>query len=151
MKLLGQTKNSPLFFFHKINIFKFSPVTFLIQIFWEHWLSAAISFQWVVGRAAAEHLPMHKPASQQRIIWPKCQEDQETSQTTFDMFNQAQYLLHTLHKQFFVFQLHFYHSWNNKAQYAKNVAYFLPPSIFKWLDKNSPILIFFNACCHNTI
>ena len=39
----------------------------------------------------------------------------ETSQTTFDMFNQSQHLLHTLHKSFCAFQLRFYLSWNNKA------------------------------------
>ena len=40
----------------------------------------------------------------------------------------------------FAFQLHFYLSWN-KAYYAKNIAYFLPSSILKWLHKNSPIFI----------
>ena len=44
---------------------------------------------------------------------------------------------------FFAFQLHFYLSWNNKAQYAKNVVYLLPSSILKWLHKNSLILISF--------
>ena len=69
----------------------------------------------------------------------------ETSQTTFDMFNQ--YLLHTLCKSFSVFRLCFYLSWNNKAIYAKNVGFFLPSSILKWLHKNSPVLIslFVNA------
>ena len=33
---------------------------------------------------------------------------QPGQQTTFDMFDQSQPLLHTLHKSFFVFQLHFY-------------------------------------------
>ena len=32
----------------------------------------------------------------------------ETLQTTFDMFNHSQYLLRTLHKSFFAFQLRFY-------------------------------------------
>ena len=31
----------------------------------------------------------------------------ETSQTTSDIFNQSQHLLHTLHNSFFAFQLHF--------------------------------------------
>ena len=52
---------------------------------------------------AAEHLVMHRTAPQQKIIWPKGQWYQETSQTTFDTFNQLQYLLHTLHKSFFFF------------------------------------------------
>ena len=67
----------------------------------------------------------------------------KTSQTTFNTFDQSQHLLHTLHKSFFAFQLHFYLSWNNKAQYAENIASFLPSSILKWLHKSSPILIFF--------
>ena len=54
---------------------------------------------------------------------------------------------------FFAIQL-CYLSWNNKAQYAENIAYLLPSLILKWLLKNSPILIFFNACwcdsCHYT-
>ena len=54
-----------------------------------------------------------------------------------------QHPLHTLHKSFFVFQLGFYHSWNNKAQYAKNIVYFLPYSVLKWLHKNSPVLLSF--------
>ena len=74
----------------------------------------------------------------------------ETSLTTFDTFNQSQ---HLLDKSFCALQLHFYLSWKNK-EYAKNVAFFLPPSILKWLHKNSPILIslFLNArwydSCH---
>ena len=32
----------------------------------------------------------------------------ESSQTAFDMFNQSQHLLHTLHKSFFVFQFRFH-------------------------------------------
>ena len=32
----------------------------------------------------------------------------ETLQTTFDTFDQSQHLLHTLHKSFFAFQLHYY-------------------------------------------
>ena len=42
---------------------------------------------------------------------------------------------------FFAIQL-CYLSWNNKAQYAENIAYLLPSLILKWLLKNSPILIF---------
>ena len=49
---------------------------------------------------------------------------QETSQTSFDTFNLSQHLLHTLHKPFFAFQLHFDLSGNNKAGYAENVATF---------------------------
>ena len=48
----------------------------------------------------------------------------ETSQTTFDMFDQSQHLLHTLPKPFFAFQLRFYLSWNKETRYAKNVAFF---------------------------
>ena len=36
----------------------------------------------------------------------------KTLQTTFDAFNQSQHLLHSLHKSFFAFQLHFCLSWN---------------------------------------
>ena len=41
---------------------------------------------------------------------------------------------------------HFYLSLNSKLKYAKNVTYFLPFSILKWLHKNSPILICFFIC-----
>ena len=51
--------------------------------------------------------------------------------------------IHYTNWGFFVFQLHFYLSWNIKAQYAENVAYFLPSSILKWLHKCSLILINF--------
>ena len=47
-----------------------------------------------------------------------------TSQTTFDMFNQSQHLLHMLHRSFFVFQLCLYLSWNNKAEYAEMLLIF---------------------------
>ena len=73
-----------------------------------------------------------------------------------DMFHQSQHLLHTQHKPFFfAFQLCFYLSWNNKAQYAENVTYFLTFSISKWLHKNSPILmsslnVHLHNSCHNT-
>ena len=61
---------------------------------------------------------------------------------TFDMFDQSQHLLHTLHRLFFcAFQLPSYLYWS-KAWYAENIAYLLPSSILKWLHKNSPILIF---------
>ena len=65
----------------------------------------------------------------------------ETLQTTFDMFDQSQYLLHTLEKSFFVFQLCFY--FLEIIKHTKNVVYFLPSSILKWLHKNSPIYISF--------
>ena len=71
---------------------------------------------------------------------------QKTLKITFDTFNRSQHLLHTLHKSFFVFQLCFYLSWNNKARYTKNVAWFLPSSPLKWLHKNSPILVGFFKC-----
>ena len=35
----------------------------------------------------------------------------------------------------FVFQLYFYLSWNNKAEYAGNTEYFLPSAILKWNTK----------------
>ena len=47
---------------------------------------------------------------------------------------------------FFMFQFCFFLSWNNKAHYTENVAYFLPLSILKWLHKNSPTLKFFFNC-----
>ena len=39
----------------------------------------------------------------------------EILQTTLDMFRQSQHFLHTLQRSFFVFQLHFYLSRNNKT------------------------------------
>ena len=75
-------------------------------------MSAISRYRLLVGRGpgAAEHLPMHETAPQQRIIWPKYQQYQDISQATFGMFDQSQNLLHTLHKSFifFPFQLHFY-------------------------------------------
>ena len=51
----------------------------------------------------------------------------------------------------FVFCLHFYLSWNNKAYYDKNVAFSHPSSILKWLYRNPPtLLIFLNACWHDS-
>ena len=35
---------------------------------WVHWLSPTIGFQWVEARGAAQHLPMHETAPQQRAI-----------------------------------------------------------------------------------
>ena len=64
----------------------------------------AISHYWLlVGRdpGSSKHLPMHKTAPQKRIIWPKCQQYQETSQTAFDKFDKSQCLLHTLQQIFF--------------------------------------------------
>ena len=71
---------------------------------------SALSRYWLLvgkARGAAQYLPMHKTAPQQRTIGPKCQQYQETSQTTFDTFDQSQRPLHTLHKPVFVLQLHF--------------------------------------------
>ena len=48
----------------------------------------------------------------------------ETLPATSDMLDQSQNLLNIMHKSFLGFQLHFYISWNNKAQYAKNVVFF---------------------------
>ena len=43
----------------------------------------------------------------------------------------------------FVFQLHFYLSWNNKAWHAVNVSFF-PSSVLKWLYKNSTLVSVFS-------
>ena len=54
---------------------------------------SSVSHYWhLVGRGqgAANYLPMHETAPQQRIIWPKHHPYQETSQTTFDTFNLSQ-------------------------------------------------------------
>ena len=94
--------------FHKIKYikqihFSFLPITSLIWIFWVYWLSLAIGFQWLEARSAAKHLPRHEPTSEHRIIWPKCQEHQETLQTTFDTVDQSYHLLHALHKSVLLF------------------------------------------------
>ena len=96
--------------------FSFSPMTLLIWVFWVCRVSPTIGFWWVEARGAAKHVI-------QCIRWPCSKElfgqnvcsAKKTSQTTFDMFDQSQHLLQTLHKSFFAFQLHFYLSWNNKA------------------------------------
>ena len=96
---IGLAKKSGTFFpWNKRQFFSFSPITSLIWIFWVCRLSPAIDFRWVEARGAAKHLPMHKTAPQQRIIWPKCQQYQEILQTTLNIFNQSQHLLHILHK-----------------------------------------------------
>ena len=61
---------------------------------------SAVSLYWLLvdrGQDAAKHLPMHKTASQQRIIWPKCQLYQETLQTTFDMLDHASHSTFSIH------------------------------------------------------
>ena len=52
----------------------------------------------------------------------------ETSQTTFDEFNQSQHLLHTLLWSIFVFKFCFYLSWINKA-FCCSVAKSCPTAI----------------------
>ena len=82
--------------------FSFSPITTDLDSFSMSAISHYLLLVGVEAPGAATHLPMHKTAPQQRIIWPKSQQFQETSQTTFDMLDQSQHL-HTLQKSF----LHF--------------------------------------------
>ena len=64
--------------------------------------------------------------------------------TTFDTFDQSQHLLHTLHKSFFVFQLHFTFLEIIKHNMPKMLLS-PPSSTVKWPHKNSPILMFFKC------
>ena len=55
-------------------------------------------------------------------------------------FKKSQHLLHTLHKSFFAFQLHFYFFEIIKHNVLKMLL--ILSSILKWLHKNSPIWFF---------
>ena len=57
---------------------------------------------------------------------------------TSDMLDQSQHLFNITHKSFLGFQLRFYISWNNKAQYAENVAF------FSFIDNKMDIQKFIN-------
>lgn len=59
------------------------------------------------GQGVAKHLPFHMTVPQQRITSSECQQDQGTSQTTSDMFDQSQHLLHAPHKSFLSFSCAF--------------------------------------------
>ena len=103
---------------------------------------SVISCYWLLvgrGQGASKYPPMHTTTQNylaKMAVVPR------NFTNHFDMFYPSQHLLHTLHKSF-AFQLCFYLSWNNKAWYTENVAYFLRSSILKWVHKNSPILIRF--------
>ena len=70
----------------------------------------------------------------------------ENLQTNFDMFDQSQHLLHTLHKSFLCFSCVFTFLKIIRHNMPKKPIYFLPTSILKWLHKYSPILITFFKC-----
>ena len=67
----------------------------------------------------------------------------KTLQTTFNTFDQSQHLCPTWHKSFCMFQLCFSFFVIIKQTMPKMLLFFLPPSVLKWLHKNSPILISF--------
>ena len=94
---------------------------YLIWIFWLCWLSP----KW--RNVDCSQLMSWFDCYQLQLVYPTRKHgpgrnlQQETLQTSFDMFDQSQHLLHTLEKSFFlVFQLHFYFSWNNKAYCTSN-------------------------------
>ena len=68
------------------------------------------------------------------------------SQTTFDTFHQSQHRLYTLHKSFYAFQLCFYLLEIIEHNMPKMLLFFLPSSVLKWLQKNSPILVSIFKC-----
>ena len=73
-------------------------------------MSALSCYYWLLvggGRGAAKHLPVHKAAPSKESLGQKVNV-QETSQTTFAMFDQSPHPLHTLRQSFFVFQLRSY-------------------------------------------
>ena len=61
-------------------------------------------------------------------------------QTTFDTFDQSQHLLHTLQQIFYCVSVFTFLEITKHM--PKMLHYFLPSSILKWLQKNSPILFF---------
>ena len=79
----------------------------LIWIFWVCWLS----LMWY--NVDCSQLMSQFDRYQLQLIYPTMQHcplrnlQHETSQSTFDTFNQSQHLLHTLHKSSLAFQLHF--------------------------------------------
>ena len=106
---------SPCSCFCKIIHFSLSPITLLIWRFSVCWLSptwCSIDCSQLMSPFDHYQLQLVYPTRKHR---PARNLLHEISQTTFDTFNQLQPLLYTLHKSFFVFQLHFYHSWNDKA------------------------------------
>ena len=117
MYWVGQ--NVCLVFFCKIRlIFHCYQITLLIWIFWVCWLSPVCHnvtcsqlMSWFDHcQLQLVYLTMgYLSSSEKSPAW------NETLQTTFDTVDQSQHLLHTEHKPFFVFQLHFYLSWSNKA------------------------------------
>ena len=121
-----------------------------IWIFWVCWLSPTwytVDCSQVLSQFSCYHVQLVYPTMEHRQTRSH---SQETSQNALDTFNQSQHLFYTLQKSF-VFHLHFYLSWNNKAYYDKNVAFSHPSSILKWLYRNPPtLLMFFNACWHDS-
>ena len=101
----GQTKMSVIFF-HKIKHTFFFFITDFIDLHMLY-LPLLTSSGQSPGVLINIFQCIRQPP-QQRVIWPKCQQYQETLQTSFDT-DQLQHLLHTLHKSFlFAFQFHFY-------------------------------------------
>ena len=78
--------------------FSISPITSLIWILWVCWLSSAwFNIDCSQLMCQFDHCqlqPVHLTLEYHLMTNPQ----HETSQTTFDTFNQSQHLLHTLHK-----------------------------------------------------
>ena len=104
----------------------FSPITLSIRISWVYWLSTT----WY--NIDGSQLMSWFDRYQLQLVYPTMEHhparnlQHETFQITLDMFDQSRYLLHILHKSFFVFQLCCYLSWNYKAVYAKKHCLFSP-------------------------
>ena len=133
--MLGWLK-SPFSSFCKIkDIFSFSPITLLIWIFWVCWLSptwynvdCSQLISWFDLYELSTALPNRGASSSEKTpAWSFANHFWHVWSVTAPSPYAVQF--------FFAFQLHFYLSWNNKAQYAKNVAYFLPSLISKWPKK----------------
>ena len=106
---IGLAKNVSVVFFHKIkdtffiftnnfidlDIVSMSAISCMVNIDCSQVMSQFDCYQLQLVYPTMEHHParnlQHKPL-----------------QTIFDTFDQSQHLLHTLHKSFFAFQLHFY-------------------------------------------
>ena len=125
---------SPLSFFRTIkDTFLFWPITLLIWIFWVCQLSPT----WY--DIDCSQLMSWCDRYQLQLVYPTIE---HCPGRNYPAWNSSSHFWHiwsvtarSLFTAQIFFSLHFYFSWNNKAQYAKNVVHFLPSSILKWLHK----------------
>ena len=137
--ILGWPK-SPFSFFCKRH-FSFSPVTLLIWIFeYVGYLPCGIML--IILNSCLDWLLSTGVPTQP---WSMVQREISSTKLQKPLLTHSisHYTFSNTAQIFFAFHSCFYLSWNNKAYYAENAAYFLPSLILKWQPQNSPILITF--------